>query len=68
MKIESHDRTIEQLLRGSYCSIPRFQRPYSWGMQQVEDFWDDVVIESDGDYFIGAVVIFPGFRRNAQCR
>ena len=60
MKIESHDRTIEQLLRGDYYSIPRFQRPYSWGVQQLEDFWDDVVIESNDDYFIGAVVVFPG--------
>ena len=60
MKIESHDRTIEQLLRGDYYSIPRFQRPYSWGVQQLEDFWDDVVIESNDDYFIGSVVVFPG--------
>lgn len=60
MKIESHDKTIEKLLHGSYYRIPRFQRPYSWGEAQLEDFWDDIVIENEEDYFIGSVVVFPG--------
>jgi Protein of unknown function DUF262/Protein of unknown function (DUF1524) len=59
MKIESRDTTIRSLLKSSYYLIPRFQRPYSWRSENVEDLWEDAVRESQGDYFIGAMVAFP---------
>jgi uncharacterized protein with ParB-like and HNH nuclease domain len=59
MKIESRDTTIRSLLKSSYYLVPRFQRPYSWEIENVEDFWVDTVQESQGDYFIGAMVVYP---------
>ncbi len=58
MKIESHDSDIESLLDSSYFHIPRFQRPYSWEDEHVQDFWDDVVASQAEDYFIGSMVVF----------
>jgi hypothetical protein len=58
MKIESNDRNIQQLFTMGYLRIPRFQRPYSWEKPEVEDFWNDTVVGSEGDYFIGSIVVF----------
>ena len=58
MKIESLDRSVQQFLSTGYYRIPRFQRPYSWGPEQLEEFWTDTIIEATGDYFIGAIIVF----------
>lgn len=58
MKIESKDTDIESLLVGSYFHIPRFQRPYSWDDENLNDFWDDVVVNQSDDYFIGSMVVY----------
>ncbi len=58
MKIESKDTDIESLLVGSYFHIPRFQRPYSWDDENLNDFWSDVVVSKSDDYFIGSMVVF----------
>ncbi|MDF1831176.1 MAG: DUF262 domain-containing HNH endonuclease family protein [Porticoccaceae bacterium] len=58
MKIESKDTDIESLLVGSYFYIPRFQRPYSWDDENLNDFWNDVVVNQSEDYFIGSMVVF----------
>jgi uncharacterized protein with ParB-like and HNH nuclease domain len=58
MKIESTDKTVTQLLQSSFYKIPRFQRPYSWEVREVEDFWQDTIVDSDSDYFIGSIVLF----------
>src|SRR5690606_33260544 len=58
MKIESRDTDIESLLVGSYFHIPRFQRPYSWDDENLNDFWDDVVVNQSDDYFIGSMVVY----------
>ncbi|MFA1682265.1 DUF262 domain-containing protein [Achromobacter dolens] len=58
MKIESHDRNIRELLGADYYVIPRFQRPYSWDSENIADFWNDVVVNSSPDYFIGSMVVY----------
>jgi uncharacterized protein with ParB-like and HNH nuclease domain len=58
MKIESKDTDIESLLVGSYFHIPRFQRPYSWDDDNLNDFWTDVVVNQSDDYFIGSMVVY----------
>jgi len=58
MKIESKDTDIESLLVGSYFHIPRFQRPYSWDDENLNDFWNDVVVNQSDAYFIGSMVVF----------
>ena len=58
MKIESTDQDIRNLLSSGYYRIPRFQRPYSWSRENIQDFWDDVVREEPESYFIGSMVSF----------
>lgn len=58
MKIESTDLSVERLLTGNYFVIPRFQRPYSWEEDNIEDFWNDVAGTSTQDYFIGSMVVY----------
>lgn len=50
-------RTIEELFVGAdYYVIPRFQRPYSWDRDNLDDFWRDVVYDNPVGYFIGPMV------------
>lgn len=58
MNISSIDKTIRSVLKSSYYKIPRFQRPYSWEREHIEDFWNDSIQESSGDYFIGSMVVY----------
>lgn len=58
MKIESQDTDVESLLDGSFFHIPRFQRPYSWDDENITEFWDDLIINKDQDYFIGSMVVY----------
>ena len=58
MKIESTDLSIERLLTSNYFVIPRFQRPYSWDEDNIEDFWNDVAGTTAQDYFIGSMVVY----------
>lgn len=58
MNISSIDKDIRSILKSNYYKIPRFQRPYSWEREHIEDFWNDSIKESDGDYFIGSMVVY----------
>lgn len=49
---------MKHAIVGSYFHIPRFQRPYSWDDDNINDFWNDVVVNKSDDYFIGSMVVF----------
>jgi len=59
VKIRADDLSVSSLFNRNdlVFNVPVYQRPYSWGQQQWEDLWDDV-LESydDGVHFIGSVV------------
>jgi uncharacterized protein with ParB-like and HNH nuclease domain len=58
MKIEANDKEVLDIFSLGYFKIPRFQRPYSWSEEEVNNFWDDVVIEDNAQYFIGSMVVY----------
>ncbi|MEA5512807.1 DUF262 domain-containing HNH endonuclease family protein [Nodularia sp. UHCC 0506] len=58
MKIEANDKEVRDIFALGYFKIPRFQRPYSWTDEEVEDFWEDVVIRDYEHYFIGSMVVY----------
>ncbi|MBA6224011.1 DUF262 domain-containing protein [Colwellia sp. MB02u-18] len=58
MKIEANDKEIQDIFSLGYFKIPRFQRPYSWEIDEVESFWNDVVKENPENYFIGSMVVY----------
>lgn len=58
MIIKPLDRTVKDRLEGGFYKIPRFQRPYSWDKENVDDFWADAIASEDKDYFIGSFVFY----------
>jgi hypothetical protein len=58
MKIESQDRRVDELLKSNIFLIPRFQRPYSWELDHVSEFWADILGNFKEQYFIGSMVAY----------
>lgn len=58
MKIESHDRRVDELLKGHTFLIPRFQRAYSWEADHILQFWSDILNNMSEPYFIGSMVVY----------
>lgn len=58
MKIEANDKEIQDIFSSGYFQIPRFQRPYSWGKDEVENFWSDIIGDKTDSYFIGSMVVY----------
>ncbi|HXA02796.1 MAG TPA: DUF262 domain-containing HNH endonuclease family protein [Cytophagaceae bacterium] len=58
MKITCIDKEIRKVFETGYYHIPRFQRPYSWEKDQITEFWNDTIKESETDYFIGSIVVY----------
>ncbi len=47
------------LLQRAYYEIPRFQRPFAWDRENIDDFLEDVIVRGGGeDYFIGSMVVY----------
>ncbi|WP_344060805.1 DUF262 domain-containing HNH endonuclease family protein [Terrabacter lapilli] len=42
--------------------MPNFQRPYSWDIDELEDYWADVVL-ARGDFFFGSTVTWESESR-----
>lgn len=58
MKIQSIDRDIRYLFTSSFYKVPRFQRPYSWTKENIDEFWLDIIESADDEYFIGSMVVY----------
>lgn len=58
MKIKCIDKEVKDILESAYYKIPRFQRPYLWDRENVEEFWSDSVVEENGEHFIGSIVVY----------
>lgn len=58
LKIEADDKEIQDIFSLGYFKIPRFQRPYSWEVDEVESFWSDIINEKADNYFIGSMVVY----------
>lgn len=59
-KIEANEMSISECLskEGDYYKIPDYQRRYSWGKEQLEDFWYDLnSLEENDEHFLGSIVV-----------
>ncbi|HPS21694.1 MAG TPA: DUF262 domain-containing HNH endonuclease family protein [Candidatus Paceibacterota bacterium] len=56
MKIEfdANDKKLKELFGEEKYIIPRYQRPYSWTVSEVEDLWNDIT--RDDSIFLGSFV------------
>ena len=58
MKIACFDQEIKKVFETNYYKIPRFQRAYSWEKENITDFWSDIKTNSNGNYFLGSMVVY----------
>ncbi|MBI2472515.1 MAG: DUF262 domain-containing protein [Planctomycetes bacterium] len=60
MKVRAIDKQIHEIFASNYYIIPRFQHPYSWDHDNISEFWNDTIVETnlDDDYFIGSIVVY----------
>lgn len=58
MELTTTARSLREILKAHFFFIPRFQRPYSWTRENVEELWEDSIQEASGDYFIGSMVVY----------
>ena len=63
-RIEAAERKIAEVLSDDYSfTIPPYQRPYAWELQQATELLDDLLDalqtngRSDGFYFLGSIVL-----------
>lgn len=47
--------TQHRLLQDPSLPAPVF---HSWAAENLEEFWTDTIVDSEADYFIGAVIVF----------
>lgn len=60
--IKSTTRTVQDCFRSCLYVVPNFQRPYSWDIDELEDYWDDVIL-TRGDFFFGSTVTWESQSR-----
>ena len=66
--------SVQEIFQNKHYLIPNFQRPYSWGEEECEKFWDDILNfyetkESKSEkYFFGNIVIYPSSNRDIPIR
>lgn len=60
--IKSSTRTIQNCFSTCLYIVPNFQRPYSWTLDELEDYWTDVVL-AQGDFFFGSTVTWESETR-----
>ena len=60
MPFSAQDRLLEDLWGNSSkkYEVPRYQREYSWGTDEVDNLWNDLF--SDDEFFLGSIVLKVG--------
>ncbi|MCT2006811.1 DUF262 domain-containing HNH endonuclease family protein [Micrococcus lylae] len=56
VSIEAIRRTLEEILNLGQHHIPRYQRRYAWELQNINEFWSDI-INAESPHFLGTMVV-----------
>ena len=62
-KIVVGAKTFQDCFSDCIYEVPKFQRPYSWEKEQLQDYWTDVV-GAHGDLFFGTIVTWVSEKRD----
>src|SRR5262245_35410972 len=53
-------RSIQEVFREFVLSVPNYQRGYAWEQKQVEDFWEDLDLLTEGKaHYTGTLILHP---------
>jgi len=56
LDLKAQNKTLgEAFFIDQRFEIPRYQRPYAWKAEQIEDFWSDLTTDDD-TYFVGNII------------
>lgn len=56
LTFKAENRTLQEVLFASRrFRVPRYQRPYAWDIEQVSEFWEDLV-SAEEPYFLGSFI------------
>jgi hypothetical protein len=66
VKITPKETNIAAIFSSNFLVIPRFQRPYSWDKDNIQDFWEDIFASKPNDYFFGSMVMFRASESSAE--
>lgn len=60
MSIDAKHYKLEKMLKsGEYYRVPKFQRGYAWGDEQLEDLWNDLQNTDVGEsHFMGSIIAY----------
>jgi uncharacterized protein with ParB-like and HNH nuclease domain len=60
-------QSLTEIFNEKFFRIPDFQRGYSWGKTQLDDFWEDLIIlKSDSIHYTGLLTIEPIDRKEIE--
>ena len=63
--IEGSPKSLKEIFNNNEFEIPEFQRPYSWGIDECDQLWEDFssILNGEhdpkGQYFLGSIVVYP---------
>ena len=59
--------SLNELFNTKFFRIPDFQRGYSWGDVQLEDFWSDLEnLKDRKSHYTGLLTIEPIYKNNIE--
>ena len=59
-QLKAESRSASGLFSKSTFKVPQYQREYSWGIDEVSEFWSDLKLalnDDDGSYFLGLIIL-----------
>ena len=59
-QLKAESRSASSLFSKSTFKVPQYQREYSWGIDEVSEFWSDLKLalnDDDGSYFLGLIIL-----------
>jgi len=55
---QSGPEALGEMFEGFFFEIPRYQRYYSWGEEQLEDLWTDIrTLPAEKDHYFGTIIL-----------
>jgi len=56
MTFDAKDKKLSEVLfaHRKFC-VPRYQRPYTWSIEEISEFWEDLILSKE-PYFLGSFI------------
>lgn len=54
--LQPQPKTLKEILTGRKYNVPVYQRPFSWGIQEAEELWNDLA-DNNPPYFLGILLL-----------